>query len=294
MQMTKRLMTVLATFALLLPVAPAWADEYQDTINMFKNAVQSKGFFGNAYGYAVFPTIGKAGFIVGGAAGKGRVYEKGKYVGDTSVAQLSVGYQAGAEGYSQIIFFEDQRAFKEFTSGNFEFDANASATAITGERRRDGLDDGRLGAGQRRQERRQGGGQVLQGHGHLHRRQGWPDGGCRGRRPEVLVHAGGREAQEVRLRGVLPRSRDRDGERCPSRSRPVPQAARSASLAAARGTTLPSVRPLHRYGRADASLRALRMPLTRGLTASLAVRGGANAAPLARPAGSRATSGCPG
>jgi lipid-binding SYLF domain-containing protein len=131
MQMSKRLMTVLAALTLLLPVAPAWADEYQDTINVFKNAVQSKNFFNNAYGYAVFPTIGKAGFIVGGAAGKGRVYEKGKYVGDTSVAQLSVGYQAGAEGYSQIIFFEDQRAFKEFTSGNFEFDANASATAIT-------------------------------------------------------------------------------------------------------------------------------------------------------------------
>jgi lipid-binding SYLF domain-containing protein len=124
-------MSILATFVLVLPVAPAWADEYQDTINVFKKAIESKNFFNTAYGYAVFPTIGKGAFVVGGAYGKGRVYEKGKYIGDTSVTQLSVGWQAGGEGYSQIIFFEDQRALKEFTSGNFEFSADAKAVAIT-------------------------------------------------------------------------------------------------------------------------------------------------------------------
>ena len=131
MQMTKRLMTVLAAFALLLPVAPAWADEYQDTINIFKNAVESKSFFNNAYGYAVFPTIGKGGLGVGGAYGEGRVYEKGKYVGDTKMSQLSIGFQAGGQGYSQIIFFQDKRALDEFRSGNFEFGANVNAVVIT-------------------------------------------------------------------------------------------------------------------------------------------------------------------
>ena len=33
--------------------------------------------------------------------------------------------------YSQIIFFEDERALSEFTSGNFEFGAQASAVAVT-------------------------------------------------------------------------------------------------------------------------------------------------------------------
>ena len=47
------------------------------------------------------------------------------------MSQLSIGLQLGAEAFSQIIFFEDQRAYDEFTSGNFEFSADASATAIT-------------------------------------------------------------------------------------------------------------------------------------------------------------------
>jgi lipid-binding SYLF domain-containing protein len=79
----------------------------------------------------VFPTIGKGGFVLGGAYGKGRVYQKGQYVGDTSVVQLSAGWQLGGQAYSQIIFFENQWAFDEFTNGNFEFSADASAVAIT-------------------------------------------------------------------------------------------------------------------------------------------------------------------
>jgi lipid-binding SYLF domain-containing protein len=79
----------------------------------------------------VFPTIGKAGLGIGGAHGEGRVYQKGKYVGDTKMTQLSIGFQAGAEGFSEIIFFQDKRSFDEFTSGNFEFGANVSAVVIT-------------------------------------------------------------------------------------------------------------------------------------------------------------------
>jgi lipid-binding SYLF domain-containing protein len=129
--MIKRLIPILAFLALALPVAPAWADSYQDTINVFKKAGQSSRYFGTAYGYAVFPTIGKGGVGIGGAHGSGRVYEKGKYVGDTSMTQLTVGLQLGGQAYSQIIFFQDERSFREFTGGNFEFGAEASAIAIT-------------------------------------------------------------------------------------------------------------------------------------------------------------------
>jgi lipid-binding SYLF domain-containing protein len=129
--MLKRLMSILSIAALALAVSPAWADEYTDTINLFKNAGQSGEFFKTAYGYAVFPTIGKGGIGVGGAFGKGRVYAKGKHVGDTSMTQLTIGFQLGGEGFSEIIFFEDERSFKEFTKGNFEFGADASAVAIT-------------------------------------------------------------------------------------------------------------------------------------------------------------------
>lgn len=117
--------------AALLFVAPASADKYDDAVESFKAAGESSDFFKSAYGYAVFPSIGKAGFGVGGARGTGRVYAAGTYVGTTKMTQITVGFQLGGQAYSQIIFFEDKRAFDEFTGGNFEFGAQATAVAIT-------------------------------------------------------------------------------------------------------------------------------------------------------------------
>ena len=68
---------------------------------------------------------------MGGAYGNGHAYEHGQYVGDVVMTQVSVGLQAGGQACSQIIFFADQRAVREFTHGNFEFDAGVSAVAIT-------------------------------------------------------------------------------------------------------------------------------------------------------------------
>jgi len=129
--MNARLTRLLLTLLIALPFTPALADDYSDTIKVFRNAGQSGRFFGSSYGYAVFPTIGKGGFVVGGAHGSGRVYARGAHVGDTSMTQVTVGFQLGGQAYSEIIFFEDQRAFDAFTSGNFEFGAQATAVAIT-------------------------------------------------------------------------------------------------------------------------------------------------------------------
>jgi lipid-binding SYLF domain-containing protein len=79
----------------------------------------------------VFPTIGKGAFVIGAAHGSGRVYVGGKYVGDTSMTQVTVGAQVGGQAYREIIFFQNQAAFSAFKSGNFEFGAQASAVAIT-------------------------------------------------------------------------------------------------------------------------------------------------------------------
>jgi lipid-binding SYLF domain-containing protein len=125
------LSSALLALALLAFGSAAHADKYTDTIALFQNAGESAKFFDDSYGYAVFPTIGKAGLGIGGAHGEGRVYAGGDQVGTTKMTQLSFGFQAGAQGYSLIIFFEDKRAFEEFTSGNFEFGAQASAVAVT-------------------------------------------------------------------------------------------------------------------------------------------------------------------
>lgn len=127
----KRLLTWLAPLLLATLLTPARADDYSDTIAAFQKASESKSFFANSYGYAVFPTIGKGGVVVGGAHGNGRVYEKGKVVGDVAMTQLTVGAQLGGQAFSEIIFLQDKRAFDEFTKGEFEFGAEASAVAIT-------------------------------------------------------------------------------------------------------------------------------------------------------------------
>jgi lipid-binding SYLF domain-containing protein len=132
----KRLLAILTSIAvswMFGSMARADDDAAQcaETIKLFQDAGESAGFFKKSYGYAVFPTIGKAGLGIGGAHGSGCVYEKGKQVGTAKMNQLSIGWQAGAQGYSLLVFFEDERAFKEFTSGNFEFGAKASAVAIT-------------------------------------------------------------------------------------------------------------------------------------------------------------------
>jgi lipid-binding SYLF domain-containing protein len=116
---------------LIAGIANAHDGKYSETVNMFRNAGESASFFHRSYAYAVFPTVGEAGFIVGGALGKGHVYVHGNLVGDTTMGQASVGFQAGGKAYSQIIFFEDKDALAKFESGTFEFSAGASAIAIT-------------------------------------------------------------------------------------------------------------------------------------------------------------------
>jgi len=109
----------------------ALADKFDDARHTFESADASAAFFDKSYGYALFPTIGKGGIGIGGAHGSGRVYVKGAHVGDTSMTQVTLGLQLGGQAYSQIIFLEDERAFNEFTGGNFEFSAQATAVAIT-------------------------------------------------------------------------------------------------------------------------------------------------------------------
>ena len=102
-----------------------------DALKKFKKIRRLKPYFKEAKGYAVFPNVGKAGFGIGGARGKGEVFEDGKLIGSTTLTQLSFGVQLGGQAFSQIIFFQDEKDLNRFTEGNFEFGASASAALIT-------------------------------------------------------------------------------------------------------------------------------------------------------------------
>ena len=88
-------------------------------------------FFENAAGYAVFPSVGKGGIVIGGAYGKGLVIVDDMVDGYTSMSQATIGLQLGGQKYAQFIFFRDQVALDHFKRGNFEFGAQASAVAVT-------------------------------------------------------------------------------------------------------------------------------------------------------------------
>jgi len=103
----------------------------EETIAKFKEADSSmKVFFDKAYGYVVFPGVGKGGFIIGGGHGTGWVYEQGTLVGRATVTQLTVGAQIGGQSYREIIFFKDKETLDTFKKGNFELSAQASAIIV--------------------------------------------------------------------------------------------------------------------------------------------------------------------
>jgi lipid-binding SYLF domain-containing protein len=90
-----------------------------------------QSFFDKAAGYAVFPNVGKGGFGIGGARGKGLLKEGDDTIAVVTLTQLTVGFQAGGQAYSEFIFFEDDVALENFKRGNYELGAQASAVAIT-------------------------------------------------------------------------------------------------------------------------------------------------------------------
>lgn len=90
-----------------------------------------EAFFNNAAGYAVFPSVGKGGIVVGGAYGKGLVIVGGQVDGYTTMTQATVGLQLGGQVYALFIFFKDEAAIANFKRGNYEFGAQASAVAAT-------------------------------------------------------------------------------------------------------------------------------------------------------------------
>jgi len=138
----RKLLTALTALLLAALVAPVQAfdpdvnDPFQLDVQKAIIAIKKadpgiEAFFENAAGYAVFPSVGKGGFVIGGAYGKGLVIVDEKVDGYTSMTQGTIGLQAGGQKYAQFIFFRDDVALGHFKRGNFELGAQASAVAVT-------------------------------------------------------------------------------------------------------------------------------------------------------------------
>jgi lipid-binding SYLF domain-containing protein len=110
----------------------AQGSEVESTVAKFEASNEAVGtYMKTAQGYAVFPSVGKGGIGVGGAFGRGQVFAGGKMVGYSKLTAASIGFQLGGQKFSEIIFFETEGALTRFKTGEFGFDANASAVAVT-------------------------------------------------------------------------------------------------------------------------------------------------------------------
>ncbi len=128
---TRTAFAAVAALALSFTFA-ARADEKADAEQAIKNFKQTDAglakFFDKSVGYAVFPSVGEGGFIIGAEHGKGLLFEKGKVTGKVSLTAVSVGAQVGGGSFSQVIFFENAGALKRFKESKYEMDAAVKAS----------------------------------------------------------------------------------------------------------------------------------------------------------------------
>lgn len=139
--MRKLLLTVLTVSAMGYVTANAAWDpdegaEYDAKAQVALDEFKAKdpkveSFIAKSAGYVVIPTVGKGGIGIGGARGKGVLYEGGAVTAVVTLTQLSFGFQWGGQAYSEFIFFEDAATLENFKRGNFELNAQASAVAVT-------------------------------------------------------------------------------------------------------------------------------------------------------------------
>ena len=111
---------------------PEQLTDAEKTVSLFKQKDPgTKKFFANARGYAVFPTVAKGAVGVGGAHGKGILFEMNEAIGRTAVTQVTIGFQLGGQAYSEVVFFRNKEAIDRFKAGKFEIAVQASAVAVT-------------------------------------------------------------------------------------------------------------------------------------------------------------------
>jgi lipid-binding SYLF domain-containing protein len=139
--MKKQLLkTALVFLAVTIGTAHAWDPKEEENreakveeaiAGMLEKDPDMQRFFDSAAAYVVIPTVGKGGIGIGGARGKGLLYEGGEPTAEVTLTQLTIGFQAGGQAYSEFIFFKDDVALADFKRGNYELGAQASAVAVT-------------------------------------------------------------------------------------------------------------------------------------------------------------------
>lgn len=129
------MLAVSASMSLAAQVGGWKADLIEDSekalASMIEKAPKLQSFKDKSYGYAVFPKVTKAAVGIGGAGGKGIVFKGHVPTGESTLSQATIGFQLGGQQYMEVIFFENESAYKNFTNKKVKFDGQASAVAIS-------------------------------------------------------------------------------------------------------------------------------------------------------------------
>lgn len=117
------------------PTTEEGRDELDQSVNSAVSTMRSEypdfgAFLDKSYAYAVYPSVGEGGLIVGGGGGRGEVFKQGRLIGYSTMTKANIGLQAGGQAYSQVIVFQDDAALSKFVNQNFKFGANATAVAL--------------------------------------------------------------------------------------------------------------------------------------------------------------------
>jgi lipid-binding SYLF domain-containing protein len=106
--------------------------QVNETVAIFKEKdPEIQTFFDKSYGYAVLPKVFKGAFWLGGAYGKGEVYEHGVKVGYCDMKQASLGFSFGGEYFREIVFFRDKSDLDKFKAEEYTFAAQVTGVAAT-------------------------------------------------------------------------------------------------------------------------------------------------------------------
>ena len=99
---------------------------------LYREARDSEALVRQSRGVLVFPSFVSAGFIVGGASGRGLLREGGKTVSYHRMTEGSVGLLAGAQSQAVFILFMTDDSLSRFKSSNgWTVGADAGVTMLT-------------------------------------------------------------------------------------------------------------------------------------------------------------------
>ena len=139
MKTTFRLVACILTFSIVSALTASAEIDRKKLEGQVKEALQLlkekdstfEAAMNKAYGYAIFPDVGKGGFIVGGAGGAGEVYQGKNLIGTATLSQATIGAQIGGQTFIEVILFSDRIALNKFKKGRFEMSAGISAVAAS-------------------------------------------------------------------------------------------------------------------------------------------------------------------